>query len=243
MLDAQIGNILAQSGLGYASGLRLAGYLSGLIMTVFAWRNQAPAKTSLIVMIYSFIVLLLGISFSLYGHVAELGLLGRVAIFLHVVAISWWIGSLYPLLLAFRAKEGPILSLVMERFGQVAVYIVGLLMVTGAYLVINILESPDDFLQTPYGSSLLLKLIGVAALLLLAASNKFFIVPKLNQNISVGHLKSSISVEMVVAVVVVAITSYFTTVVGYYVLFHYRSRCLPWLNRSISGSSLLRRSF
>ena len=65
MLDAQIGNILAQSGLGYASGLRLAGYLSGLIMTVFAWRNQAPAKTSLIVMIYSFIVLLLGISFSL----------------------------------------------------------------------------------------------------------------------------------------------------------------------------------
>lgn len=217
MIDMEIGRIIAQSGLGYACGLRLLGFLSVFPMVVMAsWYKSAPSKIGVVSVALSYfsVVLLLGISFSLYGHVAELGLLARFAIFVHVIAVSWWIGSLYPLLLAFRVKEGLTLSSVMERFGRIAVYIVGFLIVTGAYLAINILESPNELLQTPYGTSLLLKLIGVAALLLLAASNKFFIVPKLDQNISVGHLKSSISVEMVVAVVVVAITSYFTTVVG-----------------------------
>jgi putative copper resistance protein D len=102
----------------------------------------------------------------------------------------------------------------MDKFGQLAAYIVGILVLTGAYLTIRILESPNDFLQTSYGSSLLLKLIGVAGLLLLAASNKFFIVPNLDRAISVGHLRSSISVEIMVAVLVIGTTAYFTTVVG-----------------------------
>ncbi len=218
MFDAQIGGILAQSGLGYACGLRLVGYIGVFAMApLAAWHNHTASKTRAFVcaaLVYSFIVLLLGSSFSFYGHVAELGLIARFAILLHVVAVSWWIGSLYPLLLVFKAERDSILRSVMERFGQLAVYIVGFLIASGTYLAIAILESPNELLQTPYGSSLLLKLIGVAALLLLAASNKFFIVPNLDREISVGHLRSSISVEMVVAVAIIGITSYFTTVVG-----------------------------
>ncbi|MDG2090813.1 MAG: hypothetical protein P8J61_06880 [Gammaproteobacteria bacterium] len=41
--------------------------------------------------------MLLAYSFTLIGHVAELNLIGGFAIGLHVLGISLWIGSLYPL--------------------------------------------------------------------------------------------------------------------------------------------------
>jgi len=218
VFDIQIGGILAQSSLGYACGLRLLGFTSVFAIPLLtAWYNVTANKTSAIVcvvLVYSFIVLLLGSPFSLYGHVAELGVVARLAIPLHVVAVSWWIGSLFPLLLAFRMEDGDSLHTLMDKFGQLAAYIVGTLVLTGAYLTIRILESPNDFFQTSYGSSLLLKLVGVAGLLLLAASNKFFIVPNLDRAKCVGHLRSSISLEIMVAVLVIGTTAYFTTVVG-----------------------------
>lgn len=220
MFDAQLIGIFAQTGLGLSCFLRLLGYIGTIIiipnLVAFQAITPTPKKSSMYLAIVGYFIasMLFSSSFPLTGHIEELGAIAHLALTLHVITAFLWIGALYPLLLSFRTKELAMLSSIMERFGKFAVYLVGLLVLSGAFIAIEVLETPNTLLRTPYGLNLLLKLIGVAALLLLAVSNKFLLVPNLDRRISIGYLQNSISMEMLVAGLVIAITSYFTTVVG-----------------------------
>lgn len=102
----------------------------------------------------------------------------------------------------------------MKKFGEIAVAIVAVLIISGIYLLSQLLGSVEELFTTAYGISLTAKLVGVAALLLLAAANKFRLVPGLQKSSGETKLKRSIMLEMLVALSVLVLTAFFTTLVG-----------------------------
>jgi copper transport protein len=122
-----------------------------------------------------------GLSLAASGHAASASpqALTRPALFLHGIAVAFWIGALAPLagiLLTRKQAALPILT----RFSDVAVPVVGLLMLTGLVLAIIQLESIGALTATAYGSILVTKLVLVASLLALAALNRFRLMPALS---------------------------------------------------------------
>ncbi|HTR01351.1 MAG TPA: CopD family protein, partial [Candidatus Acidoferrum sp.] len=213
MFDLQMGGILLQSQLGNALRVRELAYVLVLVAAGVA----LPSSTCSVTRRWSGIVALLsaasllGTSFALTGHVSELSPVARILLVLHVLAVFAWIGALYPLLMMSRAAEPGQVQRSMRRFGVLAVAIVGILVVTGTCLATQLLPDPLTPWATSYGRILLLKLAGVGLLLLLAATNKLALVPRLQRPGLLRRLQVSITAEMVVALAVLAVTAWLTT--------------------------------
>ena len=224
MMDRQMGAILLQSSLGHALGLRVVAFLLVIINWLAFWQyaryaNASHAYKKATYLVPVIAIVLLGISFALTGHTSALPLWARAAIVLHVLAAFLWVGSLFPLLRLSSTGEssaGELLAVkrLMQCFGTVALWIVGVLLLAGASLLTLLLESFNELITTNYGSTILLKLTGVALLLMLASVNKLFLVPRLTQRNSVLRLQASIRMEIAVAICVLAITAWLTTAVG-----------------------------
>jgi putative copper resistance protein D len=213
MLDTDMMAILWQASMGTAVALQLSGFL--LIGAAVGWllKTQPPHNT-----LVKVLTLLGGLSllasFSQVGHFAEQPLLGKVAITLHVLAMSLWMGSLYPLWLVSRTAETPEIQRSMERFGQVATIIVGVLVASGVLMAVMLLKDFHTLFFTPYGQGLLLKLTLVGSLLLLAASNKWLTVPRLMQPGFSTRLSRAIAFEMCVGAFILLITGIITIIIG-----------------------------
>lgn len=102
----------------------------------------------------------------------------RPAMLLHATGVAFWLGALMPLAVLLRRKKGASL-LVVQRFSRFAVAVVVILVLTGLALAAVQLESPSALFETKYGIILLIKLLLVAALLGLAALNRFRFTPAL----------------------------------------------------------------
>ena len=100
------------------------------------------------------------------------------AVFVHGVAVAFWVGALAPLLALSRKGTGVVLPALL-RFSRVAVPVVGALALTGFGLAIVQLESFGALIGTRYGIILLVKLTLVAILLGLAALNRYEVTPSL----------------------------------------------------------------
>ncbi|MBN4075727.1 CopD family protein [Gammaproteobacteria bacterium AH-315-E17] len=217
MLDRTMISILAQSGLGYASLIRVIAFFMIVIFFVFKTRfskSEALNFGGFSILFFSIAMLLLVYSFSLIGHVTELQFLAGVAVGLHILAVSLWVGSLYPLWYLCKLEKVERLQQIMRRFGELAMVFVGLLILSGVFLLTQLLEAPIELISTSYGLTLLFKLTGVVALLSLGAINKLRLVPGLTHAKGVIHLQNSIALEIALAFVVLMITAYLTTLVG-----------------------------
>jgi len=102
----------------------------------------------------------------------------------------------------------------MHYFGQLAIVIVFVLLISGLTLLLQYLESFSALFTSDYGQLILLKLLLVSAMLLLGAWHKLFLVPQITQQHHISILKRSITVEIVIALFVLITTSVFTTLVG-----------------------------
>ena len=217
MLDITMLSILSQSALGYASLSRVLAFALVLYFTCYMQRANKREELGFgyySVLILFMLGLLLAYSFTLIGHVAELNLIGGFAIGLHVLGISLWIGSLYPLLYLCKAEEVIRLQKIMQRFGELAMVFVAVLVLSGVFLLTQLLESPVELISTSYGLTLLFKLAGVTVLLTLGALNKLRLVPGLSNDAGVTSLRQSIKWELGFAFLVLMITAYLTTLVG-----------------------------
>ncbi len=157
---------------------------------------------------------LLSASFSLLGHTAELNLLLRCLLSLHVLLALLWLGSLYPLWQACRHVDIPVLQGLMHRFGVVAFILVAVLLVCGVILAYQLLGSVNAVLNTPYGLLLLTKVGWVAVMLGFAGWHKWRLVPQLTDRVSVLRLQRSIVLESGVGGIVLCVTVLLTTLVG-----------------------------
>ena len=171
-LDPAMLGLAAEGPLGASSALRVAGL--ALVATLVvprrgaAWTAAAGA-------------VLVAASFALTGHAQERPeaalpwLLGA-----HVAAASFWIGALWPLHRACGpAGSSAEAATAAERFGRQAAGAVAALLVAGTALAWTLVGSVGALVGTGYGRALLLKVALVAALLALAAANKWRLAPAL----------------------------------------------------------------
>lgn len=140
---------------------------------------------------------------------------------LHAWATAVWLGGLLmlavlavPLLRALGDGDRVRLGAgVVVRFSSLAVIAVVLLVVTGVYRALAELPDFAALWTTSYGVTLLVKLAIFAAMLVLAAWNRFTLHPRLERAaLGIGHdgagalgaLRASIRAEVVLAVAVLA---------------------------------------
>jgi putative copper resistance protein D len=124
------------------------------------------------------------------GHAgAALGAPGNVQLgadVLHLLAAGGWLGALPALALllhaARRAKDDRLrsaASIATRRFSIIGVLAVGTLLVSGIVNSWFLLSSPRDLVATDYGRLLALKVALFAAMIGIAAVNRFRLTPRL----------------------------------------------------------------
>jgi copper transport protein len=127
---------------------------------------------------------------SLGSHSASLrswSALATVVDWVHLCAVSVWVGGLVFLGLAFlpalRPLGGPartrLLSALVPRFSTVAAAGVAVIIVTGLYQTIRLLDGWSALRDLTWGRALVVKLVLVAILLLIAAFNLLVVRPRL----------------------------------------------------------------
>jgi putative copper resistance protein D len=186
-------------------GLRLAG------LAVLAWaaRNDGARIRGFGVVG----AVLIALSFPVTGHSAAdparawlMPLLG-----LHLLVVEFWFGALLPLILVGRHESAAVAACVVARFSRVATWLVPLILAAG--LVIAAILLPDvAALRGPYGLGLILKVVVFAALMGLAALNKWRLVPALQRHEAAARraLGRSIAVEFALIALVLMGTAILT---------------------------------
>jgi copper transport protein len=178
-----------------AFGALIAAYLS--LCGAPGWRRTLSGAGLLVV----------GLAFALTGHASAASpqWLTRPAVFLHGVAVTYWVGALIPLLAMLWRRE-PALATV-QRFSAVAVPLVAVLILTGTALAIVQVKTLSALVATAYGNVLLAKLAAVVGLLGLATLNRLSLTPALSTPGAERRLVWSISAEIALVVVILALVA------------------------------------
>lgn len=161
------------------------------------------------------VVLMLLFSFTLGGHLLQHGLIGRLALGLHLLCIGLWIGALPVLWRLCQHHSASKLQPLMQQFGQLMVVVLLVLIGSGLGMLLLLLSEPSQLWQTTYGRIVLLKLGLVSLLMGLGAYNKLRLVPALHQPAGLVRLKKTIALEMLLAVSVFITTVVLTTIIGW----------------------------
>jgi putative copper resistance protein D len=221
MVDWPMVSFFLGTSIGEASLFRMAILLALIVAQLVALtylnRRQKPPTQSFFRLLYRFnagCLLALCLSLQVTGHVAPLSLIPRLALVLHVLAVSLWIGTLYPLRRVTLDFDSEQTQDIMHRFGNWAFAIVGVLLISAVIMAIQLISSTSEIIQSPYGLSLLAKVSFVCGLLTLAALNRWRLVPNLHKAGYMVRLRTSITTEMALAMVILTITVYLSTIVG-----------------------------
>lgn len=203
-------HMVASSPIGSSAAVRLAGL--ALIPAILLGGHRGGLAFGVLG------ALLTCTSFTVVGHTADvpLRLLVAAVLAIHLLAVAYWIGALWPLLRVMRGREIDRAAIVLKRFGQIAVGVVAVLLAAGAALAWSLLESPASLWRTGYGRMLALKLVLVVGLLTLAALNKLRLVPAFaaGQPAAASSLRRSILAEILLASAIVTVTAALTTLVS-----------------------------
>lgn len=186
-----------------------------LIAKNYWWSSQQTSNPSWITrVLIALASLIIVTSFSQLGHVTNLSFFAQILISIHIIAMSLWMGALFPLWKLSRTIEGVPLKDSMHLFGRIAAMIVGLLVICGLTVAILLIKDIHILLTTPYGQGFILKLVLVASILLLAAFNKWYFTPRLEHPKFAKQLSYTILLEMILGLSILLVTGYITTVIG-----------------------------
>jgi putative copper export protein len=101
----------------------------------------------------------------------------------------------------------------MQVFSTYANILVTILLFSGGFLLYTIMSMEEMSWASQYGYNLIIKFSFVTSLLILAAGNKWYWVPRLERDGRyVRGLKRSIATELVLAISVLLTTAFLTTV-------------------------------
>lgn len=212
--DPDIAGILWQTNVGDSTRARLLGFgivLTGLLLVRLMLPGRWPGYLRYALVMAGAASLLF--AFTQTGHLHDDNR-GALLLVIHLVGISLWLGSLYPL---WRASDGhgiAQLQASMDRFGQTAVAFVGALVICGGLMILLLVQPLSGLVNSAYGWLLLTKLALVSLLLALGAINKFYLVPRLARAGYTRRLRLSIVTEMTVGLAILVTTAFLTTVVG-----------------------------
>ena len=182
-LDPRVASILLSTRFGTLAiarlGLALA--LAGLILPAQnRWNRWAGFG----------LCLLLALTFSLEGHAAEGNspLLPIFADWMHVLAVSVWVGGLYHFLAglwttrALPAEDRTRLTAhLIPHFSSMALVSVSILAMSGLYAAILRVGSLTALVQTTYGQALIVKGLLVLPMISLGAVNLLYTSPRMRR--------------------------------------------------------------
>jgi copper transport protein len=191
--------------LGTTLGPSILIAIAALVAGVVAWRSSV---TRLSRGLSALALAGVGVSLAASGHAATAPpeLLTRPVVFLHGTGVAFWLGALVPLVAILRRPE-PALP-VVNRFSRAAIPVVAVLALTGLVLATIQLESFSALVTTRYGLILSTKLMLVAALLGLAALNRFRLTPALAMSeAATNPLIRSIVLECALAAGILAVVA------------------------------------
>jgi copper transport protein len=183
---------------GPASLVAIAAMLLALMALRSAWYARAFAAIGFVGV---------GLSLAVTGHAATAPpeLLTRPAMFVHGLAVAFWIGALAPLATLLSKPTAATLQL-LNRFSRIAMPVVAALALTGVTLAIIQLEGLSALVETSYGLILSVKLALVLVLLALAALNRYRLTPALAKDRGAASaLKRSIVLEWGAALGILAV--------------------------------------
>ncbi|MYL24329.1 copper resistance protein CopD [Halomonas alkaliantarctica] len=198
-----------------APGTRLMLVVVGLLLAqAIHLRSLALPKTTKYLSLAG--VLLVVLAFTQVGHTVNTPRVVLASLLiLHLLAAAFWVASLWPL---YQLVGGPHdrenVARILSRFGQLAMGGVGLLLLAGGTLATWLVGGLTPMLTTTYGQLLTGKILIVALLLLLAAANKWRLVPAFERGDAQApqRLRRSIALEMALVAVILLITAVLTTV-------------------------------
>ena len=206
MLDVSMHAFVVTSNLGIAQSIRLLG--TAIVGFALLRSNDPPAGLALAG------VALIVVSFSFMGHTAASDqrwlLSGLLTV--HLLAASFWFGSLIPLYVAC-AREAPTdAGNLIGHFSSIAVRVVPFIFLAGLGMALVLLPSVGS-LGSPYGILLIVKVLGFSALMGLAAMNKYSLGPALasGHEPSAALFRRSVAAEIVLIVLVLIVTATMTT--------------------------------
>ncbi len=157
--------------------------------------------------------ILIIISFIVVGHSLSQGIFSQFLVLIHIICISFWLGSFLPLRYMCTIKNFTNLYFIADNFGRYAVIYIGILILTGLIFSYILLGGISPLITSTYGNVLLIKLFIVSMILIIGAINKLRIVPEMKKDLSTGQikLKNSINIEIISSVLVLFTTSILTT--------------------------------
>jgi copper transport protein len=161
------------------------------------------------------------LTFSLQSHAAAGPPVAILLDWVHMAAMSAWIGGLLPLMLVLRLTRGQLsqsvalpLDKLVPNFSRVALLSVSTLALTGAYSALPHVRTLEALLDTTYGRALIVKLALVGLLLALGAVNLLFLSPLLRRAIerAARWLQHSVRTELTLGLLVLLTVGVLTTV-------------------------------
>lgn len=150
-------------------GLSAALALAALVGAVLVWSTISSFAQRLIA---STAIILLGSALAASGHAsaAPPTWLARLAVWLHAVAITLWLGSLLPL--AYALSDSSDVSL-LKRFSRLIPVVLLVLFASGGVLVYLQFDTLSSLWLTAYGRVLALKMALLIVLLGVGAYNRY----------------------------------------------------------------------
>ncbi|MGJ4931422.1 copper resistance CopC/CopD family protein [Bradyrhizobium sp. HKCCYLS2038] len=149
-----------------------------------------------------------GAALMLSGHAstAEPQWLNRTAVVIHGMAVAFWLGALVPLAMLVVTADADART-ALHRFSVTAVPIVGVLLLSGVWLATAEVKSLNALVETTYGQLLAIKLALVVLLLILAALNRYRLVPAFTADPASPALGRSILLECVLGVAILGVVA------------------------------------
>ena len=133
----------------------------------------------------------------------------------HLLAAGGWLGALPPLVYCFGAWPSHIaLARLARRFSVLGVVCVGVLIASGIVNTLFLVGSFAALFGTPYGRVLIVKLAVFAAMLAIAATNRWRLTPQLTSDDAAARsLRRNATLEIAGGVVIVAIVGALGTMI------------------------------
>jgi copper resistance protein D len=208
MWDGSLLRMVWQAGAGRANAARAIGLLLAVLL-IFPDRPSGWALLG---------AALAATSFAWTGHAHSLSpnAIPILLLSVHLLGVAFWLGALLPLLIVARDGDLSRMAAAASRFGAAAIFVVGVLMAAGTALLWMLLGNVTALWGSTYGRYVMLKLAFVACLLALAAFNKLRLTPQLRGGDvrAARSLRTSIRLELLSGMLILAVTAAFTTLTG-----------------------------
>ncbi|MBR7750392.1 CopD family protein [Acinetobacter nosocomialis] len=214
MWDSNYINILINTPTGHIHIIRSVSFALLLLFMIVKLSKGTIQVSKVEGTIFTILLIPMVFSFSQLGHVTNLPFFAQFLLSIHVLVMSLWMGSLFPLWKTSKKITGFPLKDRMHLFGRIAAFVVGILLACGASIALLLIKDFNTLLNTPYGHGFIIKIAFVLSILLLAAFNKWYFTPRLQDPKFARQLGYAILFEMSLGLMILLTTGYITTVVG-----------------------------